>query len=122
MIQEEFLEFVLYLTGTSGQVIADKINLILEKLTLDLNDLRGQGYDGAGNMSGKYNLYRGASAIIQHDYPRELYVHCLSHALNLRVVSACSIHAIRNMYGVVEEICLFFNHSLNGNKSYKSIL
>ena len=95
-------------TGTSGQVIADKIKFTLEKLTLDLNDLRGQGYDGEGNMSGKY---RGAAAIIQHDYPKALYVHCVSHVLNLYVVAACSIQAIRKMYGVVEEICLFFNYS-----------
>ena len=69
MIREEFLEFVLCDTGTSRQAIADKIKFTLEKLTLDLNDLRGQGYDGAGNMSGKY---RGAAAIIQHDYPKAL--------------------------------------------------
>ena len=108
MIREEFLEFVLCDTGTSGQAIADKIKFTLEKLTLDLNDLRGQGYDGAGNMSGKY---REAAAIIQHDYPKALYVHCVSHVLNLCVVAACSIQAFRNMYGVVGEICLFFNYS-----------
>ena len=51
MIREEFLEFVLCDTGASGQAIADKIKFTLEKLTLDLNDLRGQGYDGAGNIS-----------------------------------------------------------------------
>ena len=71
MIREEFLECVLWETGTSGQAIADKTKFAQEKLTLDLNDLRGQGYDGAGNMSGKY---RGAAAIIQHDYPKALYV------------------------------------------------
>ena len=80
----------------------------LKKRTLEINDLRGQGYDGAGNMSGKY---RGAAVIIQHDYPKALYVDCVSHVLNLCVVAACSIQAIRNMYGVVEEICLFFNYS-----------
>ena len=108
MIREEFLEFVLCDTGTSGQAIADKIKFTLEKLTLDLNDIRGQGTDGAGNMSGKY---RGAAAIIQHDYPKALYFHCVSHVLSLCVVAACSIQAIRNMYGVVGEICLFFNYS-----------
>ena len=41
MIWEEFLEFVLCDTGTSGQAIADKIKFTLEKLTLDLYDLRG---------------------------------------------------------------------------------
>ena len=108
MIREEFLEFMLCDTSTSGQAIADKIKFTLEKLTLDLSDLRGQGYDGAGNMSGKY---RGAAAIIQHDYPKALYVHCVLHVLNLCIVAACSIQAIRNIYGVVEEICLFFNYS-----------
>ena len=54
MIREEFLEFVLCDTGTSGQAIAEKIKFTLEKLTLDLNDLRGQGYGGPGNMSVKY--------------------------------------------------------------------
>ena len=61
MIREEFLEFVLCDTGASGQEIANMIKFTLEKLTLDLSDLRGQRYDGASNMSGKY---RGAAAII----------------------------------------------------------
>ena len=94
-------------TCTSGQAIADKIKFTLEKLKLDLNDLRGQGYDGAGNMSGKH---RGAATIIQHTYPKALYIHCVSPVLNLCIV-ACGIQAIRNMYGVVEENCLFFNYS-----------
>ena len=59
-------------------------------------------------MSGKY---RGAAAIIQHDYPKALHVHCVSHVLNLCLVAACSMQAIRNIDGVVEEICLFFNYS-----------
>ena len=66
-IREEFLEFVLCETSSSGQAIADKIKFTLEKLTLDLNDLQGQGYDGAGNMSGKYRV---AAAIIKHDILR----------------------------------------------------
>ena len=109
MIQEEFLEFVLCDIGTSGQAIADKTKFTLEKFTLYLNDLRGQGYDEAGNMPGKYS---GAAAIFQHDYPKALYIHCVAHVLNLCLVAACSIQAIRNIYGVVEEICLFFNYSL----------
>ena len=59
-------------------------------------------------MSGKY---RGAAAIIQHDYTEVLYVHCVSHVLNLCVVAACIKQPNRNMYGVVDEICLFFTYS-----------
>ena len=54
---------------------------------------------------------RRAAAIIQHDYPKAMYVHFVSHVLNLCVVAAGCIQAIWNMYGVVEEICLFFNYS-----------
>ena len=50
-------------------------------------------------------------AIIQHDCPKALNIYCVSHVLNLCVVAACSIQAIQNMFGVVEEICLFFNYS-----------
>ena len=40
-----------------------------------------------------------------------LYVHCVTHVLNLCIVAACRIQAIRNMHGVVEEMCLFINYS-----------
>ena len=109
MIRQEFLDFVLCDASISGQAIADKIKFTLEKFTLVLNDLQGQGYDGADNMSGKY---RGAAAIIQHDYPKALYVHCVSHVLNL-CCSCCMYHTgnSEHVCGVVEEICLFFNYS-----------
>ena len=46
MIQEEFLEFVLCDTGTSGQAIADKIKFTLEKLTLDLTTFKDKDMMG----------------------------------------------------------------------------
>ena len=74
MIREEFLEFVLCDTGISGQAIADKIKFTLEKLTLDLSDLRGQGYDWAGNMSGKYRgLKPSFNMIILRHYMSIVY-------------------------------------------------
>ena len=109
-------------TGTSGQAIADKIKFTLEKLTLDLNDLRGQGYDGEGNMPGKY---RGAAAIIQHDHSKALYVHCVSHVLNLCVVAACSIayRQFRTCMELWRKSASSATIPQNGNKrSYKSIL
>ena len=39
IIRDEFFEFVLCDSGTSGQAIADRIKFTLEKLILDLNDL-----------------------------------------------------------------------------------
>ena len=67
---------------------------------LNLGYIRGQGYDGAGNMAGKY---RGAAVTIQSRC-QAVYVHCAAHALNLCVVVACSVQLVATMV----EICLQF--------------
>ena len=66
-IREEFVDFVLCDTGTSGKAIAEKILGALEEFGLDTSYLRGQAFDGAGNMAGKY---RGAAVIIQSTCPK----------------------------------------------------
>ena len=107
-IREEFVDFVLCDTGTTGNAIADKILGTLAVYGLNISSLRGQGYDGAGNMAGKY---RGAAVIIQSRCPKAVYVHCAAHALNLCVVAACSAQLVKNMMGTMTEICIFFTYS-----------
>ena len=107
-LREEFIEFVLCDHGTSGSAVAEKIIDMVEKLGLDPTFLRGQGYDGAGNMAGRV---QGAAAHILKRFPAAHYVHCGSHALNLCIVSACKQQNIRNMYGTLEEVCIFFHYS-----------
>ena len=70
--------------------------------------LRGQGYDGAGNMAGKYS---GTAALIQQQYPLAVYTHCTAHVLNLCIVKAMSIVSVRNMIGTLKDIYLFFHAS-----------
>ena len=77
----------------------------LEEHGLDPNKLRGQGYDGAGNMSGKTN---GAAAIISPDYPLTIYIHCASHTLNLAVVKTLEVQCVWNMIEVVNKVSIFF--------------
>lgn len=63
-------------------------NLILEKcelLGLDMSNLVGQGYDGAGNMSGQFN---GVQYRIRQKYPKAMFVYCAAHRLNLALSSA----------------------------------
>ena len=74
-------------------------------LSLDPQFLRGQAYDGAGNMAGRCH---GAAALVQKDFPKATYFHCAAHALNLCVVAACKVTSVRNMLGVLEQVCLFF--------------
>lgn len=65
---------------------------------VDLRMLRGQGYDDAGNMAGRY---AGTSALIQEKCPLALYTHCAAYVLNL---CAMSIFPVRNMIGTIKDI------------------
>ena len=107
-IREEFIDFILCDTGTTGVAIAEKILTAVGEYGLHPEYLRGQAYDGAGNMAGKY---RGAAVTIQSTCPKAVYVHCAAHSLNLCVVAACSVQSVQNMMSTLVEICLFFSNS-----------
>lgn len=52
MTREDLIEFVECNSGITGRALADSIKSSLQNLGLDLSYLRGQAYDGAGNMAG----------------------------------------------------------------------
>ena len=58
----------------------------LDELGLSLNDIRGQGYDGASTISGKRT---GVQRRIRHIQSKALYTHCAGPSLNLAIVSSC---------------------------------
>ena len=93
-------------TGISGRDLARKITSILEELGLDLEHLRGQAYDGAGNMAGSV---KGTAALICSHYPLAMYLHCSSHCLNLAVVKFLEVTSVRNMMAVVGRVYQFFS-------------
>ena len=97
--QEHFLEFLHCASSVSGEAIAQNMLSVLEKHFLDVNNLRGQGYDGAENMAGKY---QGAAARIQRNHPKAIDVHCAAHILNLCIAAACKVQGIRNMQGTLD--------------------
>ena len=104
-IHEDLIQFIECDTGITGCALADKMIDTISALGLNLQNLRGQAYDGAGNMSGKTN---GAAAIISSSYPLALYLHCASHSLNLAVVKSLDIPCVRNMIGIVNKVSKFF--------------
>jgi hypothetical protein len=77
-------------------------------LGLSMADCRGQSYDGAGNMAGKYN---GVSSLIQGQFNKALYVHCMNHRLNLCVADTCSEYLVKDMMSVVRSLSSFFSGS-----------
>ena len=73
-----------------------------------MDDCRGQSYDGAGNMAGRYV---GASTLIQGAFKKALYVHCMNHRLNLCVADTWSLQMVRNMMRTVRKLSAFFSNS-----------
>lgn len=79
-MREDFLGFFSTAdTKTLTQLLLNR----LRELDLDPAHMVGQGYDGAGSVSGKV---RGVQAHIRAQYPAAVYVHCRNHALNLAIV------------------------------------
>ena len=60
-IREEFIQFWECESGTSGQELYLKIVNVMRNLGLEIGNLRGQGYDEAGNTGGEKS---GASSRI----------------------------------------------------------
>jgi hypothetical protein len=104
-VHEEFLQFI-PVTDMTGKGLADIICKTINDLSLQPQFMVGQGYDGAGAMSGHMN---GVQAIIKEKYPKALYVHCSSHCLNLCISEGCSVQGVRNCMGTIESAYNFFN-------------
>ena len=105
-IREDLLGFFECDSGIRGKDVAEKITTSLTNFHLDLSYLRGQAYDGAGNMAGVVN---GTAAIISREYPLALYLHCASHCLNLTIVKPLEQTSIRNMMNIIFRIYQFFD-------------
>lgn len=103
-LTEEFLQFV-PISDMTGEGIANSILKSLQQFGIDMKYLRGQGYDGAAAMSGKYN---GVQAHIKKIYPQALYVHCSAHILNLVVSKSCRVSEIRDCLGTIGQLRDFF--------------
>ncbi len=104
VVREDLVGFFECDLGISGLHLATKITSTLKELGLDLSYLRGQSYDGAGNMAGSV---KGTAALIRKDFPLAIYVHCASHCLNLAVVKSLQVTSVRNMVGVVGKVYHF---------------
>ena len=83
-----------------------KIVNVVRNLGLEINNLRGQGYDGAGNMEEKKS---GVSSRILKLNDQALYVHCFNPQLNLVIAKSCNVQKVRNLMGVIKEVSNFFN-------------
>ena len=107
-IREDFINFIHCKEGLTGANLASIILKSLEEHSLEIQNCRGQCYDGAGAVSGKVN---GCSAHILRLNEKALYTHCFSHRLNLVVCTSCAVVSVRNTLDHIKDISYFFNLS-----------
>lgn len=107
-IFERFCQFKDFFKKT-GKDIAGMIQGVLQECGIPLEDCRGQGYDNAANMSGKF---KGVQAEILKENPFATYSPCASHTLNLVGVHAAeSSNEVATCFGTINRLYNFFSAS-----------
>ena len=114
-IKERFVQLC-DVASTTGEALENVVMKLLEQNNLNIQDVCGQGYDGAANMSGCYN---GLQSRIQKQNERALYVHCHAHCLNLVLVeSAKSNKHFVDFFTVVERLYTFIANSTKRHAAF----
>ncbi|GLT98114.1 hypothetical protein SLE2022_156340 [Rubroshorea leprosula] len=83
-LKERFFR-VVHVADTSAKTLRDAILSMLSHYNLDIQNICGQGYDGASNMRGEF---KGLQALISKECPYAYYIHYLAHHLQLALVAA----------------------------------
>ncbi|XP_053381948.1 52 kDa repressor of the inhibitor of the protein kinase-like [Mercenaria mercenaria] len=107
VLHEDFLSFV-QTTETTGETLHQLLLDEIHKHNLNPNFIVGQGYDGAGNMSG---CHRGVQARFSAEFPNAKYIHCRNHRLNLAICHACRVAFVQSMFTVVGDVLFFITSS-----------
>lgn len=105
---ERFLQFIPNI-GHKGIDMLTTVKQLFEMYEIDIMNCRGQSYDNASNMSGKYN---GLQARIAEINPRASFIPSAAHSLNLVGLNASSscLSAV-SYFLFVQEVYNFFSAS-----------
>ncbi|GLU17296.1 hypothetical protein SLE2022_336730 [Rubroshorea leprosula] len=101
-VKERLLD-VVHVRETNALTLKQEICSVLSHHNLSIQNVRGQGYDGASNMRGEWN---GLQALILQECPYAYYVHCLAHQLQLALIAAArkapDVHAFfQNLTSII---------------------
>ena len=82
-------------------------------------NMRGQGYDGASNMS---SASVSVQARILIKALLATYVHCNDYCLNLVIIKTCALPQVRNFIDRMQYCCLYFRNNTKRNGILKLIV
>ncbi|XP_076932771.1 uncharacterized protein LOC143598446 [Bidens hawaiensis] len=98
-VVKESLIVVAHINNTSSAKHKEAIVFLLSNYQLSIDQVRGQGYDGASNMRGKFN---GLKASIFRNNPSAHYIHCFAHQLHLGLTNSLSKHLQKKSQDLLE--------------------
>ena len=113
LVKERFLGIV-SVKETSAKSLKEALEKLLSINGLSLLSIRGQGYDGASNMRGKFG---GLRTLIQNENPSAYYVHCFAHQLQLALVACAKTH--KDVSGFFGKVNMLVNFIRSSNKRQK---
>lgn len=105
---ERFLKFI-PIQEHKSEYLAETVLTFLENNDIPIDDCRGQSYDNASNMSGKYS---GLQARIKDKCEFATFVPCAAHSLNLVGLHAAEcVQEASSYFKVVQKLYNFFSSS-----------
>ena len=104
-IREEFLNFIYMNSGVRREELKSKLLETFRDASIDISYCRGQGYDGAANMSG---VRCRCGSLITAEYPLGIYMHCTCHKLNLVIQKTCSVQMVRNIMDTIKQLDVIY--------------
>ncbi|XP_022892414.1 zinc finger MYM-type protein 1-like [Olea europaea var. sylvestris] len=111
-----------HIANTCAQSLKDDIDAMFSTHGLSISSLKGQGYDGASNISGYFN---GLKALILRENPCAMFVHCFAHQLQLAVVSVAHrnvmISDLFNMLAIIVNLRLNIEELSSGTSQLQEM-
>ncbi|XP_028550852.1 uncharacterized protein LOC110098075 [Dendrobium catenatum] len=108
-----------HVASTNAVTLKAAVEETLAKHSLSLHKIRGQGYDGASNMSGEFN---GLKALILNDNPQAFYIHCFAHQLQLCLVAVTKNHwQVKHLFEFTSRIINIVGASCKRSDTMKAI-
>ena len=107
---ERFLTFI-PIEGHGAKYLSDVVLNFFKMNDVNIQDCRGQSYDNASNMSGKYS---GLQARIKDINKYAEYIPCAGHSLNLVGVRAAEcVSEVVAYFDLLQKLYTFFALSTN---------